>query len=177
LDPGLQTLLDERDIRRVLALYAHGCDRCDETLMASTYTADSWDDHGHVKAAGTEFSRIMTQELIPGTTETLSHLLGQSLIELDGDRARAETYFVAVTRSTVDGVPMCNQLGGRYVDRLRRAGPEWKIAERVCVRDWSVSLEVKADSFVSAQLTPGARGRDDPGVALIGLAYRAQQGD
>ena len=172
MDSALQELLDERAIRRVLALYAHGCDRCDTALMAGTYTADSWDDHGHVKADGAEFSRVMTQELIPGTTETLSHLLGQSLIELDGDEARAETYFVAVTRSTVDGVPMCNQLGGRYVDKLRRDGSEWKIAERICVRDWSVSLEVRADSFVSAQLTPGGRGAEDPGVALMGLAYQ-----
>ena len=30
-----------------------------------------------------------------------------------GDYARAETYYLAVTLSTVDGVPMCSQLGGR----------------------------------------------------------------
>lgn len=177
MDPRLQELFDERDIRRLLAEYAHGCDRCDGALMASVYAADSWDDHGHLKASGAEFSRAMTQEIIPAATETLSHLLGQSLIELDGDSARAETYFIAVTRSTVDGKPMCNQLGGRYADRLRREAEGWKIVERVCIRDWSVSLEVTADSFVASQLTPGARGLEDPGVVLLGLAYQEQAGE
>lgn len=177
MDPRLQELLDERDIRRLLAEYAHGCDRCDSPLMAGVYAEDSWDDHGHLKATGSEFSRQMTQEIIPASTETLSHLLGQSLIEIDGDTARAETYFIAVTRSTVDGVPMCNQLGGRYADRLRREADGWKIVERIAIRDWSVSHEVRADSFVASRLTPGARGPNDPGVALMGLAYKNDQGD
>lgn len=174
MDSDLQELLDERAIRRLLAAYAHGCDRCDEALMASVYSHDSWDNHGNVKASGAEFSRVMTQEIIPASCETLSHLLGQSLIEFDGDSARAETYYLAVTRNTVDGMPMCNQLGGRYVDRLRREADGWRIVERVCIRDWSVSLKVDADSFAKAQLTPGDRGPEDPGVALLGLAHRPQ---
>jgi hypothetical protein len=172
MDPQLQELIDERDIRRLLAEYAHGCDRCDGALMGSVYVADSWDDHGTVKAAGPEFARVMTEEIIPASCDTLSHLLGQSLVEIDGDTARAETYYLAVTRSTVDGVPMCNQLGGRYVDRLERVDGGWKVKHRVCLRDWSVSLEVKADTFANAQLTPGERSGADPGVALMGLAHR-----
>jgi hypothetical protein len=172
MDPRLQELLDERDIRRLLAEYAHGCDRCDGALMGSVYVEDSWDDHGHVQASGAEFARVMTEEIIPGSCETLSHLLGQSLIELDGDTARAETYYLAVTRGTLDDKPVCNQLGGRYVDRLERVDGRWLVKHRVCIRDWSVSLEVKADSFANARLTPGRRDRDDPGVALLGLAHR-----
>ena len=176
MDAGLQLLLDERDIRRLLAEYAHGCDRCDGALMGSVYAADSWDDHGVTKAAGPEFSRVMTEEIIPASCETLSHLLGQSLIEVDGDTARAETYYVAVTLSTVDGAPMCNQLGGRYVDRLERSHGAWKVKHRVCLRDWSVSLDVKADSFAHAQLTLGRRDGEDVGVALLGLAHRHSTG-
>ncbi|MBW8785179.1 MAG: nuclear transport factor 2 family protein [Novosphingobium sp.] len=172
MDPRIQELLDEREIRRLLAEYAHGCDRCDEALMASVYAEDSWDDHGLNKATGPEFARIMTQEIIPATCETLSHLLGQSLIELDGDAARAETYYLAVTLSTVDGVPMCNQLGGRYVDRLERVGGRWEVKHRVCMRDWSVSLEVKADSFANSQLTLGRRDAEDAGVKTMRLAHR-----
>jgi len=171
MDPELRALLDERAIRRVLAEYAHGCDRCDGALMASVYADDSWDDHGRLKARGADFAHAMTTEIIPGSTETLSHLLGQSLIELDGDMARAETYYMAVTRSTMDDVPMCNQLGGRYVDRLRREPNGWKIVERICLRDWSISHEIKADSFVASNLISGTRGPEDAGVALLGLAY------
>lgn len=176
MDPRLQVLLDERDIRRLLAEYVHGCDRCDGVLMGSVYATESWDDHGNVKAAGQEFARVMTEEVIPASCETLSHLLGQSLIEIDGDGARAETYYLAVTRSHVEGVPMCNQLGGRYIDRLERSDGAWKVSHRVCVRDWSVSLEVGADGFANAGLTPGERGLGDPGVALLGLAHGASKG-
>jgi ketosteroid isomerase-like protein len=176
MDPRLQKLLDEQAIRRLLADYAHGCDRCDEALMAGVYADDSWDDHGHVKARGEDFARIMTGDLIPRTTRSLSHLLGQSLIEIDGDEARAETYFIAVTLSESDGTPMCNQLGGRYADQLRREGDAWKIVKRTAIRDWSISLRVEADSFAAAQLIPGARSAADPGVAVIGRAHRNPQG-
>jgi len=67
---------------------------------------------------------------------------------------------------------MCNQLGGRYVDRLERRDGAWKLKHRLCVRDWSVSLEVTTDLFTNAQLAAGQRAAPDPGVALLGLAYR-----
>jgi hypothetical protein len=41
------------------------------------------------------------------------------------------------------------------------------------VRDWSVSIEIKEDSFAAAQLTPGARDLSDAGAALLGLAHRS----
>jgi hypothetical protein len=172
MDKRLQLLLDERDIRRLLAEYVHGCDRGDAAVMGSVYAPESWDDHGRVKAPGPEFSQVMTDKLIPESCETLSHLLGQSLIEIDGDTAKSETYYIAVTRSTNEGVPMCNQLGGRYIDSLERIDGEWKVKQRVCLRDWSISLEVNADTFLEARLTPGARSGQDPGVALLGLAYQ-----
>lgn len=145
------------------------CNCCLMNATSGVYQKDSFDDHGLVKAAGPEFARRMTQEIIPQSCETLSHLLGQSLIEIDGDTARAETYYLAVTLSDAAGVPMCNQLGGRYVDRLMRQGSIWKIAHRICLLDWSVSHEVKIDTFTKSQLTQGKRGISDAGAALLGL--------
>jgi hypothetical protein len=84
VDAELEEMLDHFRIRRVLAEYCRGSDRCDEPLMASVYAADSWDDHGLVKAPGDEFARIMCG-MVAETTESLSHTLGQSLITIDGD--------------------------------------------------------------------------------------------
>src|SRR3974390_288727 len=103
MDPRIQEMLDHHDIKRTLAEYCHGCDRCDEPHMASVYRQESWDDHGHIKAPGPEFARLMTADILR-RTQTLSHLLGQSLIKVDGDEAGAETYFLAVFRETHDGV-------------------------------------------------------------------------
>ncbi len=175
MDPRLQELLDRQEIARLLARYAHACDRCDGEAMAAVYWPDSWDDHGRDQASGPDFARLMTGEIIPRTCETLSHLLGQSLIEIDGDRAGAETYYLAVTRSLgKDGEPRCNQLGGRYVDRLERRGGEWRIEHRTCLRDWSVTLRIEEDHFALAMLKPGHRSGEDLSYPVLGWQHGAK---
>src|SRR4051812_46918912 len=76
MDHDLQEMLDHFRIRKVLAEYCRGSGRADEPLMASIYAADSWDDHGVVRAPGPEYSKLMC-ERVAETTESLSHLLGQ----------------------------------------------------------------------------------------------------
>src|SRR3546814_18799019 len=86
------------------------------------------------------------------------HLLGQSQIRVDGDVAGADSYFRAVSRNTGDdGVVMCNQLGGRFVDYLERVDGGWKIKKRIVVRDWSISMPVTADWTALAKLRDGLR--------------------
>lgn len=167
MDPRLQAMLDHHEITQTLAEYCHGCDRCDEAHMSSVYLEDSWDDHGSVKATGAEFARIMTARILRDT-ETLSHMLGQSLIQVDGDEAGAETYFLAVMRNTnADGQPGCHQLGGRFVDRLVREEGKWRIKERVVIRDWSLSTPVEEDYFAAAQLRDGFRSSADHSYAVL----------
>ena len=174
MDPRLQELLDQQAITRLLAEYAHACDRCDTERMASVYWADSWDDHGVTQAPGPEFARLMSRQIIPASCETLSHLLGQSLINIDGDSAGAETYYIAVTRdTTAEGEPRCNQLGGRYIDRLERRGGEWRIRHRTCVRDWSMSLRLEEDHFAHAELKLGQRSGEDLSYPVLGWQHRA----
>ena len=98
MDPRIQEMLDHYEIRKTLAEYCHACDRADEAMMSGVYTRDgSFDDHGHVKAPGPEYARIMTG-LILERTEAISHVLGQSLIRVEGDTAAAETFFIAFMR-------------------------------------------------------------------------------
>jgi hypothetical protein len=171
MDAELQEMLEHHRIRKVLAEYCRGSDRCDEPLMASTYAADSWDDHGIVRAPGAEYSQIMCSR-VAETTETLSHTLGQSLITLNGDEAGAETYFLAVARDTApDGTQMCNQLGGRFVDKLVREDGRWKVKHRVAVRDWSVAIPLTYDWDLSNTLTSGARSDADPSYGVLGTQH------
>jgi hypothetical protein len=173
MDQRLQAMLDHHEITQTLAEYCHGCDRCDEGHMASVYLKDSWDDHGSVKATGPEFARVMTARILRDT-ETLSHMLGQSLIKVEGDEAGAETYFLAVMRNTAaDGSPGCHQLGGRFLDRLVRDNGRWRIKERVVVRDWSLSVPVEQDYFAAAQLRAGFRSDDDHSYAVLRRTHGA----
>jgi hypothetical protein len=168
VDERLQEMLDHFEISKTLKEYCRGCDRCDEPRMASVYLEDSWDDHGRVQAPGAEFSRIMIGDIL-ATTETLSHLLGQSTITVDGDAAGAETYFIAGMQSRRDdGTKMCNLLGGRYVDRLEREDGRWRIKHRIVLRDWSSSVPVEHDWTDHAQLRAGHRSGDDISFQALG---------
>lgn len=175
MDERIQEMLDHYEITKTLKEYCFGCDRCDEALMRGVYLEDSFDDHGHVKAPGPEFVRIMIGD-IRGTTESLSHLLGQSLIKVNGEEAGADTYFFAVFHDvSADGARMCNQLGGRFVDRLRREDGRWRIKHRTVVRDWSISMPVEADSLARAGLTEGQRSNADPAFAVLGLTHSGEK--
>jgi hypothetical protein len=171
MDKRLQELLDHHEIAQTLKEYCHGCDRGDEALMASVYLEDSFDDHGTFKAPGKQFAKLMMERIL-ATTDSLFHMLGQSLIRVDGDAAGAETYFFAVSRSKrADGAEMCNQLGGRFVDKLRREDGRWLIKHRVVVRDWGISLPIEADWTASAGLKDGQRSEVDPASAVLGLVH------
>ena len=171
MDPRLQEMLDHHEITRTLTEYCHGCDRCDEAHMGSVYTEDSWDDHGHIKASGAEFARVMTASVLE-STDTLAHLLGQSMINVNGDKAGAETYFLAVSCDTrEDGSRACNQLGGRYVDKLQRVDGRWLIKERIVVRDWTISLPLEQEWLSATSIQPGHRSNADPSYATLGLVH------
>jgi len=172
LDARLQEMLDHHEIRQLLAAYCHGCDRGDEVEMASTYAADSWDDHGPRKMEGRRFS-IETVEESLRTTNVVSHMLGQSLIKVDGDSAGAETYFVAtVIYPGKNGVAdMLNQLGGRYVDKLVRESGVWRIKDRMCIREWSISHAKERDWLAGRGFEETRRGPDDHSYRALGLAH------
>jgi hypothetical protein len=172
LDPRLQDVLDHHEIRQLLAAYCHGCDRGDEVEMAGTYAAESWDDHGPRKMEGRRFS-IETVEESRRTTKVVSHMLGQSLIKVTGDGAGAETYFIAtVIYPAREGrVETLNQLGGRYVDTLVREGGAWRIASRVCVREWSISHPLENDWLAGKGFEETRRDGDDHSYRALGTAH------
>jgi hypothetical protein len=168
----LQEMLDHHDIRQLLAAYCHGCDRGDEVEMAGTYAADSWDDHGPRKMEGRRFS-IETVEESLRTTRVVSHMLGQSFIKLDGDAAGAETYFIAtvIYPGRDGGEDTLNQLGGRYVDRLVREGGQWRIKDRMCIREWSISHSTERDWLANRGFEETRRGGEDHSYRALGLEH------
>lgn len=143
MDQRLQEMLDHHEIRKTLALYCHACDRGDAELMGSIYTAEgSFDDHGIIKGSGQYYARAITS-MIEAMTHVISHTLGQSIIEVDGDAARAETFFLAFMTADGEGAPRLSQLGGRFVDHLERAGRSWKIKHRIAVHDLSITHQIE----------------------------------
>lgn len=148
----IEDLLARQEIADVILRYARGIDRLDLELVRSCYHPDAYDDHGAFKGTVDEFVDAASS-FLPRWTAT-QHFMGNMLIEVDRDVAKAETYAVAYhRREAADGTGKDDVMGIRYVDRFERRGGDWKIAHRVVVTEWR-----RVDPVA------GARGRDHVGV-------------
>jgi hypothetical protein len=166
----LQEIIDHHEIRKVLSVYCHGCDRADGPRMASVYLEDSWDDHGPFKGPGQGLVERVMNNFVRGIR--CIHLLGQSLINVRGDEAGAETYFLAtIGEKGENGEEAVTLLGGRYVDTLLRDDGQWKIKNRICVRDWSRTLDTQKDRLEGLDFVQGELSGQDPSYAILGLTH------
>ena len=148
----LDQLTARQQIADVIYCYARGIDRMDFDLVRSCYHPDAYDDHGSVRGNVDEFVSAAKRFLSRWTAT--QHFMGNMLIEVDGELARAETYAVAYhRREDVEGNGKDDIMGIRYVDRFEKRNGDWKIAYRVVVNEWRRVDPVK-----------GAHGRDTIGV-------------
>jgi hypothetical protein len=173
-DDAVRLLLDERDIRNCVMRYCHGTDREDWTTVADCYLADAKDDHGGFQGTGAQLAKWLEGKA--ASRGVKQHYVANQLIEIDGDDAVSEAYYLCYIEFRDDaefaGDGLCAVIiGGRYVDRLRRESGSWRIAERTAVLDWSRDLGV-----LSPWSSPAAdrftRGRGD-GADAAQLAFAA----
>jgi len=156
----LQELLDKQDIRECLARFSRGMDRFDREFFLSAFHGDATIAAGPFVGSAAEcydWAAPMHEE---GQLATQHNLLNVT-IDLDGDTAHTETYYLFVGRNRDETNWMA---GGRYVDRLERRECEWKIALRTNVIEWS-------------QMTPGMDipFADVPGIELNGISARSRE--
>jgi hypothetical protein len=130
----LQSLLEREKIRDCIARLARGEDRRDAELISACYWPDSTSDYGVF--VGT-FDQYLAW-VVPGSPAipVTQHVLGQSVIELQGGAARAETQVVSYHRVNMGKEERDTVVGGRYLDRMEKRGSEWRIAQRTMLYDW-----------------------------------------
>src|SRR3954447_22274581 len=87
--PEIQAVPDKQEIRELIYRYCRGADRLDAELMRSAYHDDAFDDHGAIRASRDEYVDTVMEVLGQHYLST-THLIGNQLIELNGDRARSE---------------------------------------------------------------------------------------
>lgn len=129
---------DRHEIWQCLLRYSRGVDRFDTDLILSAYHPDAIDDHGKFVGSPVEFVAWAKGQ---HTHAHLGHThnLFNHVVEIDGDVANAETYFMFAGMNKV-GQPLVLN-GGRYLDRLEKRDGEWRIAYRTVVRDWGLMDE------------------------------------
>jgi hypothetical protein len=158
----LSRLADEHDIRKVIHRYCRALDRFQWEDVRACYHPDATDDHGDFRGDVDGFI-----ELIKGRMPRLvssSHFIGNVLVDVDGDDARAESYAISMSRLTAKGdKPMTDQwVGFRYVDDFERRDGEWRIARRMCLFDWVRNDPVGPGWTFTDEFQRGLPSRDDP---------------
>jgi hypothetical protein len=156
------------EIRQVLYRYCRGVDRGDEAMIKNVYHAGATDDHGSWKGRGEDFAAYIV-ETMDGQSTASQHHLTNVLIELDGDGAAVESYFIALHPYQADGEggEALAFVGGRYLDRFERRGGIWRIANRKVLLDWTRS-ELPGEAWQAQQMFEGGGRREaDPSADLF----------
>lgn len=137
----VRELWDRQQIHDCLMTYSRAVDRLDRELLLSVYHEDAIDNHGVFVGSPVEFADWVF-DMHNGAHLSHQHCQFNSTIDLAGDTAHAETYymFVGMNRS---GKPLAMS-GGRYIDRLEKRDGRWAIAARLCLRDWAPLEEIPA---------------------------------
>ncbi len=175
---AIQSILSRIEIESLLARYNRSLDRLDEEGLRASFHPDATVYMGGEPEA--KRTDVPVRDFIPALLGMLReltlthHQIGNTQIVLDGETARAETYFTALHRTGPAGWSPFPQakpnedliVRGRYIDRLERRDGAWRIAHRTAVVDW-VRFDPAGDRGVlAAPLEPRSR-RDRSDVVYL----------
>lgn len=169
---------NRESIRDCLYRYCRGIDRLDTDLILSAYWPDATDEHGNFLANS---AQEFVDHAVPiiESMDLTTHFLGNILIDIQGDHAFVESYIQAFHRmGREDGSRYDHMSCSRFIDRMERRGPEWRIKRRVVVRDWfrefpdtgewdKGQLPQTLGYGKREPLSLGLRKPDDPSYALM----------
>ncbi len=139
---ALQALIDKQAIHEVLIRYCRGADRGDADLIAAAYHDDAIEDHGGTfKGKASDYIEML-RKVLPSAPR-MTHATTNVLIELDGDRARAESYILTFSRR--DGIedPFDSLTMARVIDRFEKREGRWAIAHRRLAWEWNHEMPLK----------------------------------
>lgn len=132
----IEDILAHVEIKQVLATYCRGVDRHDRSLIKSVYHPDALDHHTIFDGLGTDFADFIVDRY-EASGEFGQHNLTTIYIELHGDVANVESYFIVFHNRPVNGQKALLSTGGRYLDRFEKRDGAWRIADRLVMLEWS----------------------------------------
>ena len=191
-DKTLQTLLavaDRHAIENVLGTYCRAIDRLDLELLKSVYHPDGFDDHSSMKLNAHEFAEQIMVKLREGC-EYGMHTVTQTVINVQGDKATSEAYYVglhiiaageqsiggffgpqyleAQRKAGLVGARHVYICGGRYLDVLHKRDGVWRIFQRKMTNEFAICQpEMNClEGAPAAFFTGSRRDKQDPVYGL-----------
>ncbi len=134
MNPELRAVVDKSMIVECVVRLARGEDRRNAGLIRSCWWPDARYDYG---VQSGDFESYLAW-VVPGADaiKNTQHVLGQTYIELVGDKAKAETHVVSYHRVDMGAGDQDTCIGGRYLDTMEKREGVWRIADRVMLYDW-----------------------------------------
>jgi len=161
-DARIDAMLDREAIRDALSRFSRGMDRFDREAYLSAF-------HDDAEMAAGPFvgsARDCWDWAVPMHEEgqlLTHHSLLNITIDLDGDTAHTETYYMFVARNRDESVVLA---GGRYVDRFEKRNGDWRIALRTNIIEWATMPPAIPPPFSEvadiALNGVSSRSKDDP---------------
>lgn len=147
-------------IYALLCNYARGLDRLIPSLVRSAFFDDATTDYGSYKGNVDGFIEFAFDFL--DTLASSHHMLGQAMIDVDGDVAFGEVYFQAHHRIAAHVIEKDMFVAGRYIDRYECRRGVWRIAHRSERADWVRTEDCTTGRLeLSSTLPRGARAPED----------------
>jgi ketosteroid isomerase-like protein len=126
----VQNFADHLEIQQVLNLYASALDKHQWSDLEQVFTEDAVADFIGI---GVCEGRQAITELVTGVLTQCAvtqHLLGNYMIDVDGDKATASCYLSAMHAGLGDYAAEIFTVWGEYNDQLVRTADGWRIAHR-----------------------------------------------
>ena len=149
---SVEELFDREEIYDILVNYARGADRGDADLIATAYHDDAIEDHGGTFYGPASKYVAMLRKILPAAAR-MSHIVSNINIELDGDKAYTECYFLTFSRSEAVENPHDNLTMARVIDRFERRNGAWKTAHRRLAWDWNHEMPL-LESWGRGEIAP-----------------------
>ena len=163
-EAALRALIDRQAITDLLYRYARAMDRMDDPLGCTIWHEGSVADYGAAIYQGDGPGFIAFASASHAGLRVHQHLVGNIVIDLDGDSAGSEAYFFAQLRTADETAPRQIVTSGRYIDRWERRDGRWGIVHRQAIIDFDEVREV----VPLGNAGQGRRDRDDPSYAVLG---------
>jgi len=162
------------EIQDLLACYCRAINRCDESLLRSVFHRDATVCYGPFNGPASEFCSDVFGSI--RSFDSTLHSIGNNLIEMKGDLAFGETYFVAfmIRGSGADAIDIT--VGGRYLDSYVWSDGRWWIRTRLVSIDWSREVPPTGQDRNLLQGT-APQTRNDEELAEFRSQYSARVGN
>ena len=167
LEQTVRRLADKDEIRDCLYRYARGIDRIERDLIESAFHDGAVIEFGKLFSGSLQDFLDVSISVQKRQTQC-QHIIGNILIELDGDVARVESYEVARHKTPMGDRVVDMVLCTRFLDRFERRNSRWGIVSRRKVLDSGRFLNADESIHDNPPLPEARRDESDLSYELFG---------